>query len=519
MKKILLLTFITVFSTVLNAQTEYDALRLSQTEVLGSARYISMGGAFGALGGDVSALKDNPAGLGVFRKGEITITLNTSRQKATTFWLGNKETIRGRLDLNFDNLAYVMSMPLWKYKKDGLLQSNFYFSFNKLKNYNRVMRGSAITNVSFTDFLANFTNGFVEEDLIYEEDKYDPYNNPNIPWLSVLAYEGYLIDVDSSDPQKWVSAYDEKQVNLFSDFYESGSLDEFSFGWGGNFNNKLFVGVNLNIWDVDYKLETILKESFTQGNFRLKNKFKQTGSAINAKIGAIYLPTEYLRIGVSFHSPTVINIKELANADLNYYNSAFKDKNGQVAKGNTGVPNQGSSQKFSVISGLQGQLSIAYLLGQKGLISAEYNFINYPNMELTEADGKTGDFQIENNGMNSVMQYGHLFKIGVEGKITNKLAVRGGYVYQSPATDSNYKEGKALRLNTVNTNTEYFQQKSTNYYTFGIGYRTSDWYIDAGYMMKLQKDDFYPYQLNNSQQSANVDSSTGNFVITFGLRM
>ncbi len=515
MKKILLLTFIAVVSTVLSAQTEYDALRLTQTEVLGSARYISMGGAFGALGGDISALKDNPAGLGIFRKGEISFTLNTSRQKAVTSWLGNSETIKGKLDFKVDNFGYVMAMPLWKYKTEGFLQSNLYFSFNRLKNYNRVMRGSAINDISFTDFLANFTNGFVENDLTPEEN---PYNNPNIPWLSVLAYDGYLIDVDTSDPEKWVSAYDDEQVNLFSDLYESGSLNEFSFGWGGNFNNKLFVGANLNIWDIDYRLETILKEGFNQGDFKLRNKLKQTGSAINAKIGAIYLPTEHLRIGVSFHTPTILDIEELANADLDYYNSAYQDSNGEIAQGMTSVPERGSSQKFSVISGLQGQVSVAYLLGQKGLISAEYNFINYPNMELTEDDGKTGSFQIENDGMSSVMEYGHVFKVGAEAKITKNVAIRGGYIYQFPATNSNYKEGKALRLNTVNTNTEYFQQKNTNYYSFGIGYRTSDWYIDAGYMIKSQKDDFYPYQLD-AQKSANVKSSTKNFVITLGLRI
>lgn len=511
--------FIAISTIALNAQTEYDALRLSQTEVLGSARYLGLGGAFGALGGDVSALKDNPAGLGVFRKGEITITLNTSKQKANSSWYESSETIKGKLGLKMDNFAYVMAMPLWKHKKKGLLQSNFSFSFNRLKNYNRVMQAQGKTEASFTDFLASFTNGFNTADLTYEENVYDPYNEPAIPWLSILAYEGYLIDADSSDPQKWVSAYD-GQATSFSNLYETGSINEFSLGWGGNFNNNFFIGVNLNIWDIDYRLESILKENFNRGDFQLNNFFKQTGSAINAKVGVIYLPTENLRLGASIHSPTFIDISELANASLNYYNPAYQYDNGEEVKGQAYVPKNGSSQKFSVISGLQAQASVAYLFGHRGLISAEYNFVNYPNMELAEDNGKTNNFKVENNSMSSVMQYGHTFKFGAEGKITKNLAIRAGYIYQSPATSSDYKEGKALRLNTVNTNTEYFQQKGTNYYSLGMGYRTSGWYLDAAYMMKAQEEDFYPYQFNrNDLKGANVKSTTGNFVVTLGLRL
>ncbi|MBK7668088.1 MAG: hypothetical protein IPJ32_12590 [Sphingobacteriaceae bacterium] len=51
-----------------------DALRYSQTGVGGTARFISMGGAFGALGGNTSCLSYNPAGIGIYRKGELNIT-------------------------------------------------------------------------------------------------------------------------------------------------------------------------------------------------------------------------------------------------------------------------------------------------------------------------------------------------------------------------------------------------------------------------------------------------------------
>src|SRR5674536_391977 len=56
------------------AQNVDDALRYSQSFYGGTARFMSMGGAFTALGGDISSLSQNPAGLGVFRSSEITLT-------------------------------------------------------------------------------------------------------------------------------------------------------------------------------------------------------------------------------------------------------------------------------------------------------------------------------------------------------------------------------------------------------------------------------------------------------------
>ena len=47
------------------AQTAIDAYSISQNDLRGSARFMSMGGAFTALGGDISTLNQNPGGIGV----------------------------------------------------------------------------------------------------------------------------------------------------------------------------------------------------------------------------------------------------------------------------------------------------------------------------------------------------------------------------------------------------------------------------------------------------------------------
>ena len=71
MKILYILPTLLLFSFFVSAQNEEDALRFSRQTPFGSARVTAMGGAFGALGGDLTTLSTNPGGIGVFRKSEI----------------------------------------------------------------------------------------------------------------------------------------------------------------------------------------------------------------------------------------------------------------------------------------------------------------------------------------------------------------------------------------------------------------------------------------------------------------
>ena len=75
MQKIkLIISAIIVANGCVFAQNETDALRYAFYDYQGTARYTSMGGAFGALGGDLSALNQNPAGIAIYRRGEFSIS-------------------------------------------------------------------------------------------------------------------------------------------------------------------------------------------------------------------------------------------------------------------------------------------------------------------------------------------------------------------------------------------------------------------------------------------------------------
>lgn len=67
MNKIILASVLAAIPACAMAQTTIDGMSISQSDMRGTARYMSMAGAFTALGGDLSSLNQNPAGLGIYR--------------------------------------------------------------------------------------------------------------------------------------------------------------------------------------------------------------------------------------------------------------------------------------------------------------------------------------------------------------------------------------------------------------------------------------------------------------------
>lgn len=513
MKKYIVVAVFVVIGSFAFAQTEYDALRLSQTTLSGSARYMGMGGAFGALGADATALKDNPAGLGVFRSSEIAFTLNGAFQSNKAVWKGTSTKESGN-NLRFDALSYVMAIPIYNEGAGGLVSSNFSFTYNKVRDFNRaiIAKGSKLDR-SFTDFMAGYTTAAnrIEQD-VEKKANFDPYIDRNsdgnyAPWLAVLGYNGYLINPEvKNNLTTWVSNFPGQLVNPTSKIFEKGSINEYGFGWAGNFDNKFFLGVNANMYSLNYDLESTLGESLSNGNFTLVNYLSQTGTGINLKIGGLYLPTNNLRLGVAVHTPTFYSISESMHFELN---------SSQLAPGKVEKPSRIGTQEYHLQTPFQAQASIAYLFGRKGLLSAEYNFINYTGIRLRDSESNSSSFDLENKGMSKVLRNGHLIKMGAEMKPVETFALRAGYAFATGANNPDYTEGKSLRLNSTTTDTEYLDHINTQYITLGAGYRQPSWYLDVAYVLRLQKDSFHPYQ---GAYAADISSSTSNIVATLGFK-
>ena len=92
MKRIYLFIVLQSFVFGLAAQDITDAVRYGNVNIHGSARFHALGGAFGALGGDLSAVSANPAGSAIFSKSYFSATLGVKSFENNTDYFGTSTT-------------------------------------------------------------------------------------------------------------------------------------------------------------------------------------------------------------------------------------------------------------------------------------------------------------------------------------------------------------------------------------------------------------------------------------------
>jgi hypothetical protein len=507
----LLFISVTVFS-----QDAFDALTASQYPLKGTARYMSMGGAFTALGGDASTISLNPAGLGVYHSSEVTTTLNLQDNSTSSMWNGQSGN-DNEFTSHFNNFSVITAFS----GSNPNFSSSFGFSYERIKSFNRsgVMNGTSQFS-SITDYMAGYTNGISETDL---SSTNSPYNNTNIPWISELAYQSYLIspaqDANGKTIDKqWSSLLgDNEHVTPQYAFTETGYVDQYNLGYGVNINNFAYFGASVGFQDLSYSLSTNYLEAFQNGgNMNLQNQIYTSGSGFDIKIGAIVRPTDFLRLGVSYHSPMFYYMTDNYYADIHY-------DYGTQNNGTVFTPSDGGYSKYKLQTPSVVTLGIAGVIGQKGLISFDYEYADYSTMKLRDQNNDAFPFATENNYISNMMQGVSTYKIGGEYRITNDLALRLGYNYITPATKNNAV--RTLPSNTVRTDPQYFLQGNTQNYAVGIGYRHNNWNFDVAYVLMNQQESFHPYDdswiyntASDDVHPASLTTKTNNIVLTIGVR-
>jgi hypothetical protein len=525
MKKKIMTVALLLSCSFIIAQTEFDALKYVQTDINGTARYMSMAGAFGALGGDASSIKDNPAGLGIYRKSELTGSLNIMMQNSTSNWqykdgpvMKNSFGYDDIYKIGPNNISLVLASPTWRNENgsEGLLSSNWSFSYNRLKNFDRntnIKSGASIS--SMTDYLSYFSEGYYPSDFYYPGNQINYlFDNPNLATLSIYGYQGFLMD--SVSPGIWQSGI----TNMVTPAYklsEKGHLDEYSVGWAGNFSNMLYFGATLNYQVLNYTSVGKYSESFgSEGYMSLGDTVYSKGSGVNLNLGAIIRPTDFLRFGISLHTPTVFAITD------QYYSTLVYDRldNSGVNRISNGtIVGSGVTKTFQLQNPLQINASAAFIIGNKGLISAEYVLSNYTGTKFLSDNGNSQEYSYENDGMKQLLNDVRTIKIGGEYKLTENISLRAGYANTNNGTKPDAE--KLLSLTTKRVDTEYFLQNSTNYLTAGFGYREANWFIDFAYMNKVVDETFYPYRssvLTYKANPATVSTATNNVVVTLGFK-
>lgn len=524
MKKIITAIAVLLNVTVAMSQSEMDIPKYLHSDILGTARYMSMAGAFGALGGDASAIKDNPAALGVYRTSELVGTLNFGIQNGNSSWGSKTTQFDDPFKVGFNNFAAVIANKTWRIDNDtrGMLYSNWSFGYNRLKSYDRTFStNGSPTSTSITDYMASYTNDRNNPLIGYDLSIKDgSFNNVRVPWLSILAYDGFLIDTIPGSGGQWGSILHPNQT-VSPSFYlkESGYIDQFNLAWGGNINHILYLGASANLQTLNYSASSIYSEDFTNGNneyLKLRNDITSTGTGFNLNVGAIVRPTDFLRLGFSFRTPTIYSITD------KYYSTLETAivYGGSRTEGTTTTPDDALNY-FKVQGPIQLNGSVALVLGKKGLLSGEYNYSNFTGTRLMTKGGSMKEYQAENEGMSQMLKDLHTIKVGGEFKVTDSFALRAGYAFLTPSTTPTAQ--KITINNSVRSDTESFLYNGTSYITGGFGYREASWFIDVAYMYKVLDQTYVPYNMklynqNITNPTASALTTTHNIALTLGLK-
>ena len=513
-----------------------DAYKYSAPQLRGTARFVSMGGAFGALGGDITTLTQNPAGIGVYRSSEVvaTIGLDITGTSASTPSAGKASTSDTRF--NFNNFGYIGTVNFGR--NTGLVNLNFGVAYNRLKSFNRTTQVK-YTNIptSLSNYAAemanqerqlNIANGITPlsaADLDFRDD-YDPYNaDPYIPWLLPLAYQSFLISQGTNE--QFFGGYNADMQNANATMYmnERGRIDEYNFNIGGNVSNTFYWGFGFGVTDISYELRSNYKEMYqyaatspigtATGHFDLGNTLSTRGSGINFKLGIIARPNDLLRLGVAIHTPTFYSLRDAYDANINF-NNIIDNTPGESPdgfKGNIYTPNGTMHYNLSTPWKFMG--SAAFFFGKKGLISFDYELNLYNSMRLYDDWGTlTGTDDIKN-----AMRANSTFRIGGEYRVTSQFSLRAGYALYTSPVRSSILEGD-VSVPTAGTVPQYALPFSTNYYNVGFGYRFSSLYIDMAYSYCHENANFFAFSPTaiGSPEIAKLTNSNHSILLTLGLK-
>ncbi len=448
--------------SALHAQetTAEDALRYAVENLTGSARFRGMGGAFGAVGGDLSAINQNPAGSIFFANNFATFTGSSFNSKNSSRYVG---TTSKQNDNSFDlNQAGVVFVFKDNNPKNDWKKFTLALNYENNNNFdNRIYSAGINPYNSIDKYFLRFANGLPQEGGItlqtLENAFFEDLNF--IDQQAFLGYQAFIFNPTSNNPQNatYVSNVP-TNGNFFQDNYtiSTGYDGKFTANFSTAYKDRLFLGINLNYHYTDIIKTTSVFESYnnpdpsTLQSVQFDTETHTFGSGYSFNLGVIAKATESLRVGLAYQSPTWYRLQDEQRQAVVAVN------NGSTLVFNPGIIM--AYQPYTIQTPGKWTGSAAYLFGKKGLLSADVSMKDYSSTKFRPED----DYKGINSYMNNVLDNAIEVRLGGEYKY-KEYSFRGGYHFdQSP-----YKVDQTFGDLTG--------------YSGGLGYTFGDSRIDLAY--------------------------------------
>lgn len=472
MKKLLILSMALLASGVLYAQNINDALRYSTSNPTGTARFNALGGAFGALGGDLSAVSINPASSAVFSRNTVSFSLsNDNFDNEVNYFNGT--TTNADSDFAFNQIGGVFvfeSRPEARWKKFAIG-----FNYDRTQDFDDQFVAAGTGNTSIANYFLDFAQG-VPLDLLElrpDESISDLYqflgeNEGFGVQQAFLGYQSFVIDPVNFDANN-TNYISNVAGNAFEQEYavaSAGYNGKGAFNISAQYQDDFYIGLNLNSHFFDYEQSSVLRESnANEGSFvnavRFENNLRTFGSGFSFQIGAIHKLGESLRIGLTYDSPTWLTVSEEGSQRIS--SERVENDNLITTNVNPGILNIYQDYQLTTPAKYTG--SIAYLFGTQGLLSFDYVYTDFTQLSFRPK----GDafFSEQNAIIDAQLQGAATYRLGGEYRY-GQWSFRGGY---------NYTESPFVNEQTLGELTGY---------SLGLGYNFGNTKLDVSYQNQEQ---------------------------------
>lgn len=498
MKKIIFSALMLVSFTA-GAQSTYEAVRLFDNDLTGTARYVSMGGAMNALGADLTLMSTNPAGTAVYKASDIAITglLDINSMTSNSYFesIKNKKTTGA-----INQVGAVFVLPTQN-------NSSFNIGIN-YKHRNGFNRDLEIIGDTWGD-----SQMFIMQDM-YDLGTFDPANITyqdylylDQPWLGLLGVDGGLLDEEGY--RNYVP------TNYVYHSEEEGGVDDIDINLSANLNDRIYLGVTVGAHYVDYNRYSYYGEDDEFGQiYTLYNWYATRGNGIDLKLGAIIRPFEYspFKIGVAVHTPTWYRLTDRTSACIEGQPSPISAPDGYMDTQSMDAYGSDYYLDYELSTPWRVNVAASYTFGSVLALDAEYEYSDYSTATMKYDDGHKiegmkDEFESNLKGVNT-------FRVGAELNLSPSFSLRAGYNYSSAPFNKNATK---YMLSYTNTNTEYMNSFESNVITAGLGYRSSNFYLDLAYMYTTQDSDFGVY--DGSTMLSKIGNERHQLMCTLGFRL
>lgn len=522
MKNKLLLIVSLVLAIPAFSQIPEDALKYSWMAPGGTARNRAIGGAMGSLGGDLTAIFTNPAGLGFYKTSELVLTPGFQGLKNKSNYIGDVKSANNSA-FNLGTTGFVFG---FNDRNSKWASKAFSIAVTQSANFNSHISYAGKNNYS------SYGEQFAIEAAGSGLSIGDILNSNSVSLQTKLAVYSYLVDTASIPGH---SGKDVISMALWNNLKNgagylvdqqrnvetSGGITDLAIGFAANMDDQLYIGGSLGVPIVNYQKKSTFIERDATGNnnnnfnySQLNETFTTKGVGLNLKLGVIIKPAESFRLGLAVHSPTLYGLKDTYEGNITTDVENYPPSPGSVTGYSTNLFTNGvpAEYKYDLVNPWRVMVSGSYVLHevedvkqQKGFLTADIEYVNYKSNRYSSAEDIAGTDKVDYSGVNEAIKEFYKgafnFRVGGELKFTTIMARLGFAYYGNPYKDKENLKGRKM------------------FASGGLGYRNKGIFIDLSYVLGLNRDVDFPYRLSDKANVfAAMNQTNTNVALTVGFK-